>query len=129
MIVSSGSSSSSTSSTSSSTITSKLTKNIIIIIGFKLMAGNKGGWFTSYIVTRERINIRKKSNRKNHCLLSPRVTWILARDKRRYGQITHGRNRPIISKEQAKHTGIQIDRHKSSLVCLNPSTEMITRIE
>ena len=61
MDVSSGSSSgcSSGSSTSSSTIASALTSNIVIIVGFKLMANNRGGWFTSYIVTRERINISK----------------------------------------------------------------------
>ena len=62
MAVSSGSSSgssSSGSSTSSSTITSESTKNIIIIIGINMMVGNKGGWFTSYIVARERINISK----------------------------------------------------------------------
>ena len=37
--------SSMSSSTSSSTIASESTRNMIIIIGFKLLAGNKGGWF------------------------------------------------------------------------------------
>ena len=62
IIVSSGSSSgssTSSSTSSSSTITSESIKNLIIIIGFNMIAGNKGGWFTSYIVTRKRIDISK----------------------------------------------------------------------
>ena len=43
--------------TITSTIASELTRNIMIIIGFKKLMGNKVGWLTSYIVTREHINI------------------------------------------------------------------------
>ena len=57
-------------------------------------------------------------------MLSPVVTRILARATHRYGQCTYGRNRPPISKEQAKYTGIQTGKRKSSQVCLDPSTKM-----
>ena len=58
MIVDIGSNSS---CTTSSMITSESTRNIMIIISFKFLVGNKVGWFTSYIGTREHINISKKA--------------------------------------------------------------------